>query len=89
MTDIARIKDSDGRTHYTARGSEAAEKLLRDGAEDLDPPTPTEPAAEVADATEPPAQGDDPDTGTAGSGSGQRKRATRTTDRGNAGAGEA
>lgn len=85
MTDIARYRDTNGSIHFTARDSEAAERLLKNGAEDLDAP-PQDP--EVTDA-ELPAQGDDPDPGTSDSGSGQRKRASRTTDRADRGSGEA
>lgn len=88
MTDIAKLKDADGNVHYTARGSQRAEQLLRDGATDLDPlPEPQQ--EEVTDATEPPAQGDDPDTRTTDSGSGDGERAARSAKRRDRGAGEA
>jgi hypothetical protein len=87
MTDIVKLEDADGNIHYTARGSQKAEQLLRDGATDLDPLP--EPQEEVTDATEPPAQGDDPDTGTTGGGSGKRQRAPRNTDHSDRGTGAA
>jgi hypothetical protein len=71
MSDTVRLRDADGNVHYTARGSQKAEELLRD------------------DATEPPAQGDDPDTGTTGGGSGDGERTPRNTKRRDRGAGEA
>jgi hypothetical protein len=87
MSDTVRLRDADGNVHYTARGSQKAEELLRDGATDLDPLP--EPQEEVTDATEPPAQGDDPDTGTTGGGSGDGERTPRNTKRRDRGAGEA
>lgn len=90
MTDIIRLRDADGRTHHTARGSQAAEQLLRDGAQDLDAPQGTlDTTAEVTGATEPPAQGDDLDTGTADGGSGDGQRTTRGARRRDRGTGEA
>jgi hypothetical protein len=88
MTDIVKLEDADGNVHYTARGSQKAKELLRDGATDLDPLTAPDPPAdpEVNDAA-PSGQGDDHDAGTTGSGSGKRQRAPRTADHGDQAAG--
>jgi hypothetical protein len=91
MTDIIRLRDADGRVHHTARESQAAEKLLRDGAVDLDTPNdtpaiPDDSTPEVADAA-PAGQGDDHDTGTTGGRSRKRERTTGTTDSGDGPAG--
>lgn len=87
MSDIVRLRDVDDRLHYTARGSQAHDRLLRDGATDIDAPEPTQDAPEVTDAA-PSGQGDDHDTGATGGGSGKRQRAARTTDSGDRPAGE-
>ena len=88
MTDIVKLEDADGNVHYTARGSQAAEQLLRDGAADLDPIAEPQ-QEEVTDATEPPAQGDHPDAGAADGGSDDGERTTRNAKRRDRGAGEA
>jgi hypothetical protein len=94
MTDIIRLRDHAGVVHFTARDSQAAERLLRDGAVDLDAPpadTPgtdtTDTEAEVTDAGST-GQGEDHDTGTTSGGSGKRQRAARTADRGDGRTGE-
>jgi hypothetical protein len=91
VSDTLRLKDTDGRIHYTARDSQAAQKLLADGATDLDAPAdqPADTTAEVTDEAQPPAQGDHQDAGTADGGSSKRQRTTRTNDRGDRGTSEA
>lgn len=77
MTDIVRLETPDGTVHWTARDSETARRLTRDGAVDLDAPK-----SEEDTGGESPGQGDDPDTGAAGGGSRKRQRTTGATDRG-------
>lgn len=86
MTETVRLRDADGSVHYTARGSQAFDRLIRDGAVDLDAPKPAETTPEVTDAA-PSGQGDDHDTGTTGGGSGKRQRAARNADGGDPAAG--
>ncbi|GAA3877843.1 hypothetical protein GCM10022243_48190 [Saccharothrix violaceirubra] len=76
---IIRLRDVDGDVHYTEQGSQAARRLLDEGAVDLDAPTT---GGEVAADAAPAGPGDDHDPAPADDGPGQRKRAARTADRG-------
>lgn len=83
MTDILRLRTADDAVHYTARDSEAAQRLLRDGAVDID----ATPTTEATDATTPSTPGDDQDTGTTDTGPGERERTTGSSRRRDRGSG--
>ena len=75
MTDIARLRDADGKLHFTSRDSKFARDGLAKGSlVDID--------KEVVDATPDAQNGDDLNAGTVDSGPGKRQRKARTSDDG-------
>ena len=75
MSDIARLRDADGKLHFTSRDSKFARDGLADGSlVDIDKEAPVA----TADAK----NGDDLDAGTLDSGPGKRQRKARFADGG-------